>query len=443
MKNNNILFCLILLVTSANAAFAQRTMSPGTTQQVEKLPTSLKNLLHRAGFDTQTSTAAQNRNELVLDSTKTFVDYTETDSTPIALTVFTYPDANTKVELVSAFAGQWYQIERATITADDQQRIVEALGEEYDNAGQQWINDSRLLVYPHGNSPDLLDSFVLYLWDTNVNDWVLYLNNSNVYDDQDLLLESYNTITLGSSFTIKETFFYDINGDNFLIDEVALIDGEVYPASRTNNLFVNHQVIEEIYSEYDGVSDYVFQNRTTYSYTNFGAIEEEFSYVWDLDSVDWKHKLAVVYDFDAQQRPDSKATTTFNDGGPNTYELTNFTYVEDENLATETIYLANADDPEWILDNKTYYYYIGTTTVKPVTRNSIDLDISPNPTTGRFFTALDIEAEIRVFNTSGKLLKTMVVQPGQQIDISSLPAGLYYLTAYKELDYYKGKVVKQ
>ncbi len=443
MKNKNILFCLLLLITSAYTAFAQRTMSPGTTKQAEKLPASIKTLLQRAGFDTEASTAAQNRNELVLDSTKTFYGYIGNDSTPQSRTVFTYPDANTKVELVSAFAGQWYQIERATITADNQQRIVEALGEVYDDGIQDWRNDSWLLAYPHGNSPVLLDSFFLYLWDTNVNDWVLYLNNSNVFGDQDRLLESYSTITLGAPVTFKETYFYNVNGDNYFIEEVAIIDGVEYPASRTDNIFANNQIIESVLSQHDGISDFILHSRTTYTYTSFGAPEQIFDYEWSLDSMDWEQVQAVVYDYDDQQRKDSQAITLFNEGGPNEYELTNFTYVEDENFATVTIYLGDAEHPEWTLDTKTHYYYNGTTTVKPVVRNSIDLNISPNPTTGRFFTALDAEAEVRVFNASGKLLKSMVVQPGQQVDLSNLPAGMYYLTAHKELDYYTGKVVKQ
>jgi hypothetical protein len=53
------------------------------------------------------------------------------------------------------------------------------------------------------------------------------------------------------------------------------------------------------------------------------------------------------------------------------------------------------------------------------------------------------EALVRVFGSAGQLLQSQLVQPGQMLNLVSLPAGIYQVTAQQGADFYSGKVVKQ
>ncbi len=440
MKNKNLLVFTLFFAAALNAAFAQRQLTPATLKNIHKLPASAQNLFERNGFDLKADLGAQNRNELVLDSTKTFYGYIGADSTPLFRSVYAYPNANVKVQTSSEWAGTWFLTSRATFISDDQGRGIEVIA-EYHN-GADWVNDSRLEMFPHGDTPDLLDSFKTYIWDANIGEWFLALKGTTTYDAQDRITEAHTYLYfLGGEQVFRENYTYDANGNNILIEEVAVFDGMEFPSGLTQNTFTNNQLTEVVASIHDGV-EYVLQSRATFTYTNFGAVKTDFGYEWNFDSLNWIQTQAIVYEYDAQQRTESKATTFIHVDGPNEYELIRYAYVEGENLAHETIYLRNENEPEWTLDSKTYYYYNGTTAVTPQPVKALAMNVYPNPTTGRIRIGFDAEADVRVFNAAGKLLQTAVLQPGQELDLSALPAGMYYLTAHKELDYYAGKVFK-
>jgi hypothetical protein len=297
-------------------------------------------------------------------------------------------------------------------------------------------------MFPHGDTPDLLDSFNTYIWDAGVGEWFLAFKGTTTYDAQDRITETNNYLYfLGGEQLFRENYTYDANGNNILIEEVAVFDGTEYPSGLTQNTFANNQLTEIVVSVHDGI-DWVLQNRATFTYTYFGAVETEFSYEWNFDSLNWEQIEAVVYEYDDQQRIDARAKSFLHNDAPNEYELIHYAYVEGDDLALETIYLRNENEPEWTLDSKTYYYYNGTTAVTPLPTKALAMDVYPNPTTGRIRIGFDAEADVRVFNASGKLLQTAILQPGQELDLTALPAGMYYLTARKESDYYAGKVFK-
>ncbi len=447
MKNNSFL-TLLFLILATNSVFSQKTLAPGLQPYAENWSYNVKRLLNRAGFDLPAASVdkAASRSPLQLDSTKTFYGYdlnTPGDSTPLFRTTYQYTSPNEKKEAEYEWINNaWLPLSRTTITSDDQQRIVTAIAEAYDPESETFKPDSRLENYPHGNSQDLIDSFLVYGWDTVAQDWLLLLATYNTFDAQDRILESVSTFDyFGTPLLFKDVYSYDANGDNHLIEESAVFDGFDIPSGRTEITYVDHLPIEVTTFVSDGVAFYP-TNRENYAYTLFGALRLAMSFQRDEANDEWDMTQRVEYGFDGEQRVASKETTFINPGAWDERELVTYAYVEDENLAQERLHHWDDDLFDWILDNKKYYYYNGLVST-PSIPSALALQVAPNPTTDVVRLMLDEEAAVRVFDAAGQLVQSRLMQPGQVLDMTALPAGIYSVTAQNGAQLYTGKVAKQ
>ena len=139
----------------------------------------------------------------------------------------------------------------------------------------------------------------------------------------------------------------------------------------------------------------------------------------------------------------SKETTIIEPNAWDERDLVAYAYVEDENLYSEMFFNWDDDAFDWILDSKKFYYYNGVTSVDPGAGEVQALAAWPNPTTGLVQLSFEDESDLMVFDVAGQLVQSRRVQPGQPLDISGLPAGIYALTARHTTGVYSGKIVKQ
>ena len=451
MKNKSLSIAFFLFVSS-HIAFAQKNLPPSVQAHLSDAPVGLVSILHRAGFEWGSDRVGQaagnthQRDMLRLDSTKTFYAYNPAtgDSTPLSRTHYLYPSSNSKTEIIFQFNnGQWMPLNRATYVADEQQRLTEVLAEVFDTIQQAYYLESRLTIFPHGDSPDLIDSIFTYAYDTTAQTWYLLLANRNVFDTQDRLQESYTMVDyFGSPVVFKDLYFYDENGDNVLIEESGLFDGEETPTGKTEMNYVDHQLIESTHYVTDGVNFYP-EKRNNYAYTLFGAMRKEMNFVYDVAIENFRLRHTTDFFYDAQQRLAGKENTEIQPNAWDVKERISYAYKQDEDLYMEFVHFWDDDQFDWILDSKKYYYYQGSTNVDPTPGIIDTLAISPNPGTGVFRLNLGSEAIVKVFDTTGKMLQSSVLQSGQQLDITALPPGVYALVAQEEQRIYNGKIVKQ
>jgi hypothetical protein len=71
------------------------------------------------------------------------------------------------------------------------------------------------------------------------------------------------------------------------------------------------------------------------------------------------------------------------------------------------------------------------------------LPLGPNPTTGMVKIGIEEVLAVQLFDATGKMISSQLLQPGQMMDLSSLPAGIYQLVAQNETSFYGGRIVKQ
>lgn len=452
---NNALFIALFSTLFIQTAFAQRTLPPSLRSYSENWTYTLVKSLHRAGYDMPAMPATPGfdkgvspRNTLQLDSTKTFYGYDLNfpgDSSPLFRTVYKYPFTDMKIEVNYQYVNNgWLALNRSTLISDGQERLVEVIAEAFDPAGQSFKPDSRLEIFPHGDSPELVDSVVTYGWDTTIQDWTRIFAIKNVFDDQDRLLENISQVDyLGTPVIFRDVYYYDDNGDNHLIENYAISDGLEFHGGRTNIAYVDHRPIEvEVLVSDDGVS-FVPDSRTNYSYTLFGALRKQMNFEWDAEKGNYRLYQTIEYYYDFAQRLSAKETAFMPLNAWEERERVSYSYIDDENLYLEWVHLWDHDLFDWVLDSKKYYYYNGLVSVDPTPGTALALQVSPNPTTGVVQFTFDNEANVRVFDLSGQLVQSRLLQPGQQLDMSALPAGIYAVLAQQGRDYYSGKIVKQ
>lgn len=445
----NYFFPALVWMLTLSHVVAQKTLSPGVKPYTDNWTHSVKRLFNHAGFDlpAEAVNKVSSRSPLQLDSTKTYSGYdlnAPGDSTPLFRSDYEYPSPDSKIEINYQFDnGGWQKINRTTLVSDDQQRLVEAIAEAYDPVTQSYQFDSRIEVFPHGDSQVLIDSFFTYLWDSTITDWHIILVTRNTFDDQDRLHESVSTVDyFGDPLIFTEEYSYDSIGDNHLIEEFAIIGSDTFPSSRTDIVYTDHRPIEETVSVSDGFN-FIPQNRDNYAYTTFGALRLHMSFIWDDSIGNFRLTQRIEYGFDGEQRVSSKETTIVTPGAWDVRELVTYAYAEDENLSLEMFFHWDDDLFDWVLETKKHYYYNGLVAADPEPNPVLALQIVPNPTVDAVRLTLDNEAIVQVFGPAGQLLQSRLVQPGQMLDLASLPAGVYQMTAQQGADFYSGRVVKQ
>jgi len=80
---------------------------------------------------------------------------------------------------------------------------------------------------------------------------------------------------------------------------------------------------------------------------------------------------------------------------------------------------------DWILEDRSFYYYHETTAYEPVDPVMIDvLRMRPNPATGYVQLDLQENASLHLFNSTGQLIRQLETSSGNHVlDVSGLPAG--------------------
>ena len=451
MKTKTIVFALFLVMGS-QISFAQRTLPAAIRPYAENWTYTLVSAMNRAGFDMPTMSdrkprtgALQQRNALQLDSTKTFHEYHSGtgDSTPVFRTRYLYPSSNSKTEINYYYSdGTWLPQNRAMYVSDAQQRLVEIIAEIWNPETQNYQFDSRLEIFPHGDSPELIDSLATAVWDTASGTWNVLMTIGNSFDG-DRLLESLTTLAYpGSPVQFRERYSYDANGDNILIEESGIFNGEETPTSKTDLVYVDHRPIEVTTYDTDGVNFYPYSRRNM-AYTLFGAIRKEMNFAWNVEQENFKLFQTTDFFYDNEQRLAGKEIVHIQPNAWDEKERYAYSYVQDENLYMEWYLIWNDDLFDWILDSKKIYYYSGSTAVDPDPKNNVALRAWPNPSTGIVQFDLQEAGTVQIFDQTGHLVQSREMQPGQSLDISGLPAGAYTFLARQGADTWRGKVMKQ
>lgn len=451
----NIVLSALCWALAISQIIAQKSLPPSISAYSSNWTYTIKKLLNAADFKLPSAANAgvfqvlnDRSTDLQLDSTLTFYDYglNGNDSLPIFRTIYTYPATATKVQVEYQMENSvWLANNRGTLIYDEQERLVEIIAESFDNATQMFELDSRIEVFPHGNSPDLVDSTIVSVWNPAVQAWLPVTSIWNSFDDEGKITESLSLVTIfGLPLQYKDIYTYDSNGDNILIESFALQGADIVPTSNLEMEYQNHLLTLETNLNFDGIGGFVPETQTAYLYTDFDKLERVENYEWDINTNDWFVTQSDSYEYDNLQRLAAKETIHYFQGSEERYRYT-YAYIEDENLALETSYFWDISTNEFLVDTRKYYFYSSGVSAAPYIPQPVyALNMSPNPTTRFAQIRLEGEVSVQVFDGMGRLVQWQNDETGQvNLDMFELPAGIYTIRALDSSKYYVGKLVKQ
>ncbi|MCC6461100.1 MAG: T9SS type A sorting domain-containing protein [Saprospiraceae bacterium] len=437
--------CFSLVFAVWVSAQTPAFLSPNAQQHLaQHAPQLLKQLQQLAQHAPQNK--VQDRGDaLLLDSTVTYFNYSANDSTPQFKSVFSYPSDVLSVETTYANqSGQWQPYSRSAQHFDALGRTIRVLSETY-HPTKAWIPESRLEVYPHGDSQFQADSFIVSVWDTTATAWLLALQNSTSFDNQDrpvVIFTLFNEF-LGQSFALLDELEYDANGDNHLTIQSLQDQGVWIPFTRIDLEYEQHREVLQTSSLIIDEQTSFPQSRIETSYTPEGLTSVVKSFSFDPISGGWTLDETTGYLYDAQNRVISQVDDIPSVSDPERNWI-QYDYVEGENLRFEAHYLWDfAGTNSWVVTDKTFYYY-GNTTAGHEAVNAGPLPLAPNPSTGLVRLPALNKGLVTVLNTQGQ-----AVQPAQTqlqdglLDLSNLPAGLYYISVQDGANRQTGALVKQ
>ena len=384
--------------------------------------------------------------DLQLDSTVTYGNYNGNDSLPVSLARYSYPEANAQVVHDFTYdVNHWSLLTRTTILTDDLGRKTDIVAQLYNEELQTYVPDSRLQVFPHGQSSELVDSFLVSVWSTTENVWIQQLAVYNTFDANDRLFESLTSIEFFEiPILFLDRYQYNNEGLVFQIDSYNLDGGEEFPAGKEEMLYENGLLKTATTYTSDGASGFLPESKIDYRYTLTGQWEVVESYNFDFEKNDWKLWRVDAYSYDNENRVEAIEYVTEDETGLWIRNKTGYVYEQDEYVAVESSYIYDNNVEEWIVNERTFFFYQDETTGTddPIVADATFL--YPNPSPGVVQLKLTGKISVHIYTLEGKLMKNFYMPPGEKIlDLSSFPAGVYQVMAKSDEDYFSGKLIIQ
>lgn len=412
----------------------------------QRAPAAAERMKHLFRHTAQPAPGIEARgNAPKLDSTVLYTGYSFLNDTfPLAKAEYAYPAPQVTVITEFAHFDQWVPNGRVTQTRDQLDRTIEMQGEVYDFDSGDWLSESRVHVFPHGNSMELVDSMIVETWDPELEVWITMLATTTSFDDQSRPVATLSYVNFGGfEFALLDEHYYDANGDNYLIEQSVYEDG-VWGLYNIQEIeYVQHREMRRATFAVDGESGTMFPTDVLETaYDANGNIVRTEAYEFDFFTFDWVLAELTEYGYDNQNRLIFVQNEDFTTNGP-LPNRTDYTYLDGINLAVETYSEQDPATQTWVVLEKTFYYYSGTTSSRDVVIGE-SLLLSPNPTTGFVRLPVSADALVSVVGLNG--ISLPVAQSNRangQIDLSNLPAGIYYITVQEGLERRVGKVVKQ
>lgn len=450
-----LIYLPVLIWTLAiSQLFAQKDLAPSIRPYVNTLDASVKMMLHDGGFNVPGMPGAVENTQIIetrsedlqLDSTATFGTYSPTDSVPVSRTLYSYPqeDVRVAIEMMYVFS-EWTIQSRTTFQQDDLGRDVQIVAESYDPDLQTYVPNSRLFTFYHEESLTLIDSFRVDVWSEIEKDWVTQLTNWNVYDANDRLIEAWSSINFFMiPIVFVDRYTYNPQGQVIIIESFNLEAEEEFAAGRQEFFYDGNLLTSAITLTSDGNGNFLPEEKIEYTYTPAGLQENVSHYNYDFAKNDWALWRVEGYIYDNEKRTTALEVNTLDGQGIWVRSKTEYTYVEDKYVASETLFVFDQIIGFWIINERTIYYYNDLTATDPDPIKDQALFLYPNPTQGSVQIQLPGKVSVFVYTLTGQLIKSYYMAPGEKLlDLSAMPAGMYQVRAKSDEDYFSGKLIIQ
>lgn len=382
-----------------------------------------------------------------LRRTETYQAYglkSPTDSTAFLRTMYDYPTTNERIETNFQFDGEiWVPQSRISSTFDALQRTTGVKTETYNASTKQFVPQSLLQTYPHGNTQQN-DSLLVYNWSLTENKHVLTLKQTSAFNNKDQVKEISTTISIsGQIIRSKDVYLYDLNNNISRTENYTYLGEMATLNSFTKNTYANKLLVSTTIYSVIGGKDSIPQTQLVNRYNALSLLELTESFRWDFLSMSWSKSNSTIYGYDAAKRILFLETSIVNTGQPDQKSRSEFFYNKEGSTNFEVNYSFDANAQAFKLDNKRFYFYDPVSSLRDLPTPVKPLVLYPNPTRGSLYLKLQDKAQVQVIGSNGQMLQAVVLNQGQTLDLSSLPAGIYQVLAKEGTEFFGSKVLKQ
>ena len=373
----------------------------------------------------------------------TYRNYKMLDSVAFQRAQYDYPIPTQRIETSYQFeAGLWVAQTRFNYTFDAMGRTLETIFERYDPGAKVFYPQIRTQNFPRGNSLSQADSVFTYSWSDSQQAWELSIGQRNRFDAQNQLIETITSIAFsGQSFRNRDLNFYDANGNNTRIENYIFLNGQYTRTGFTVQVFDNQQLRSSTRYAPVPPADSVPLSRTLITYTPNKLISSTEGFIWDIAAKEWKKSSNTVYTYNAEQQVQSQVTT-LSTAAEEQKSRTDFFYTANGQFAREESYQGSGTPTEWSLDSKRFYYYDLASSLREPALTPKSFKISPNPSADEVRLDLPLGSSFQVFNASGQLQASGVMNGQKAMDIRSWNSGMYWVVARKGTEVLLGKIFK-
>jgi hypothetical protein len=194
---------------------------------------------------------------------------------------------------------------------------------------------------------------------------------------------------------------------------------------------------------YDVSSGEWYGYNSSFLYMNPGMISEQTEQMYDTYNNEWYNLYYFIFNYDIQNRPDSRLDHNWNGTNWIEYFSTSYTYSTNGNLEQSLVNALDAQTETWHLQNRfTYTWGQSTANDDEITPTApgIQISSSPNPFTGDVSIKVSSKTTqpvtMNIYNTKGQLVKTIATKTNTSVnwdgrDSNNQPVanGIYFIKA--------------
>lgn len=379
-----------------------------------------------------------------------------------------------------AITETWSNKDTITTTYHNNDTLHKYLRNPWNSTLQQWSDTSYFLEYDEDGN--LLISFIrewsytnnyftfgyktysiytntgdivydnYYGWDFDNQEWDLFYRNNYTYDDSgniiQVFIQSWNNETEEWENYSLKIYTYDDNGNqtqsirqnwNNDIEEWKNFRQFSYTYDNNGNLSYY------LYQSWNGDGE-VWENEYHYSYTynGYGNLTLKIRQDWVNDTLQWHNSVQYLYSYDINGNQIYYLSQTW-DGYIEDWKNSNqsfYTYDDNGNRTQELFQIWDINSEEWINNYKYDHFWSEFETNGIKEKNKNKINITPNPASDKITILSGItqlNPQIKIYSISGILVQTGGLNFQNEIDISNLAKGFYFLI----IDTDKGEIVRK
>lgn len=373
----------------------------------------------------------------------TYRNYKALDSVAFQRVQYDYPISTQRIETSYQFeAGLWVAQTRFNYTFDALGRTIESIFERYDPGAKVFYPQIRTQNFPRGSSLSQVDSVFTYNWSDSQQAWELSIGQRNRFNAQNQLMETETAISFsGQSFRNRDLNFYDANGNNTRIENYTFLNGQYSKTGFTVQVFDNQLLLSSTRYAPIPPADSVPLSRTVNTYSANKLLSSTEGFSWDLLGKVWKKNSSSVFSYTAEQQLQSQIITVIMDSKEQISRADYF-YTPNGSIARVESYQGSGTPQEWALDSKQFYYYDLASSLREPAFAPKRFKISPNPSADEVRLDLPWGSSFQVFNASGQLQASGIMNGQKALDIRAWNSGMYWVLARKGAEVLLGKIIK-